>query len=132
MRFIFDNYPVSITSVEELRQQLERVRQQQFSEVWLDIGDEGPALAMLVNGPHAWLMYLRDRQGDPGFSSRNPHYIGSAQATMQFLLSNGEMDEYPVAWTLPLEEAFAAFEYFLLSQGGRLPTLVWHDDAQPG
>ncbi len=129
MQFILDNRAVPITTVEELRQQLERVHQQQLSEVWLDAGEEGPALTMLVNGVHAWLMYLRDHDGDPGFSSRNPHYTGPASATMQFLLSNGQMDEYPVAWTLPLEEACAACEYFVLSQGGRSPAITWHDDS---
>jgi hypothetical protein len=129
MQFALDNRAVPVATVEELRKLLEQVHQQQFSEVWLDAGEEGPALAMLVNGGHAWLMYLRDHDGDPGFSSRNPHYTGLAQVTMQFLLSNGQMDEYPVAWTLPLEEACAACEYFVLSQGGQSPAITWHDDS---
>jgi len=129
VQFILDNRAVPITTVEELRKLLEQVHQQQFSEVWLDAGEEGPALAMLVNGVHAWLMYLRHHDGDPGFSSRNPRYTGPAQASMQFLLSNGQMDEYPVALTLPLEEACAACEYFVLSQGGRSPAITWHDDS---
>jgi hypothetical protein len=129
MQFILDNRAVPITTVEELRQQLERVRRQQFSEVWVDAGEEGPALAMVVNGVHAWLMYLRDHHGDPGFSSPNPYDTGPAEATTEFLLSNGQMDEYPVAWTLPLEEACAACEYFVLSQGGQSPAIIWHDDS---
>ena len=64
------------------------VRQQEFTEVWLDAGEEGPALAMLVNAEHAWLMYLRDHDGDHGFSSRNPYYAGPPDALMKFMLVN--------------------------------------------
>ena len=129
MQFRLNNQERSIATVSDLRQHLEPVRHQQFSEVWLTVNDDGPSLAMLVNGTQAGLMYLRNQDGDPGFSSRHPHYKGSAEATLEFLLSNGQMDEYPVACTLPLEEAFAACEYFLLSQGGQSPALVWHDDS---
>ena len=129
MQFILDNRAVSITTVGELRQELTRVHQQQWSEVWLDAGEEGPALAMVVNGVHAWLMYLRNHHGDPGLSSRNPSYTGPAEVTLEFRLSNGQMDEYPVAWTLPLEEACAACEYFVLSQGCQPPAIIWHDDS---
>lgn len=129
MLFILDNLAISITSVEELRKHLERVHQRQFSEVWVDAGEQGPALLMLVNGSHAWLMYLRHHDGDTGFSSRNPHYTGPASATMPFLLGNGQIDEYPVAWTLSLEEASVACEYFVLSQGGQPPDITWHDDS---
>jgi len=111
----------------DLREHLEPVRHQQFSEVWLAANSDGPTLAMLVNGERAWLMYLRHQDGDPSFSSRNAHYSGPAEATIEFLLSNGQRDEYPVAWTLPLEEAFDACEYFLLNQGGRSPAIIWHD-----
>ncbi len=105
------------------------VRQQQFTEVWLDAGEEGPALAMLVNAEHAWLMYLRDHDGDPGFSSRNPHYAGPPDALMKFMLVNGQGDQYPVVWTLSLEQAVGACEYFVATQGSRSPDIVWHNDA---
>jgi hypothetical protein len=39
------------------------------------------------------------------------------------------MDEYPVAWTLPLEEAWSACEYFFLNQGEQSPAILWHDDS---
>ena len=74
-------------------------------------------------------MYLRDQDGDPSSNSRNPQDTGPASATMQFLLSNGQMDEYPVAWTLPLEEACAACEYFIHSQEGQSLAIIWHDDS---
>jgi Immunity protein Imm1 len=128
MKFLFNGRTILITTMEDLRQQLRRIREQQFSEVWLDFGDEGPTLTMLVNGAHAWLMYLRDQNGASGFSSRNPYNTNSTETMMQFRLSNGQMDEYPVEWTISLEDAFVACEYFLLRQGERSPDIVWHDD----
>jgi hypothetical protein len=129
MQFLFNGHTTLLTIMEDLRQQLQRIREQQFSEVWLEVRDEGPALAMLVNGTHAWLLYLCDQNGGPGFSSRNLCEANSDETMIQFQLSNGQIDEYPVSWTLSLEDAFAACEYFLLNRGERSPAIVWHDDS---
>ena len=125
MQVLLDARDMSV-SMAKLHQCLEQVRQQQFSELWLDAGDDGPSLAMLVNGAYAWLMYLQ-YSGDVGFHSLNPSYQGSAELRMKFQLSNGQMDEYPVAWTLALEDAFDACEYFMATQGGRSPAITWED-----
>ncbi len=126
MHVLLDAQYMSV-SMARLRQCFEQVRQQQFSELWLDVGDEGPSLAMLVNGTQAWLMYLCDHHGDPGFHSLNPSYHGPADLLMQFQLNNGQMDEYPVAWTLALEDACDACIYFATTQGERSPTITWED-----
>jgi hypothetical protein len=125
MQIALNKHAIPITTVEEMRQQLAQIHQQQYSEVWLEIGEEGPALMMLVNGDAAWLMYLQDVQDDAGSISRNPHYTGSAEAKKEFFLSNGQRDEYPAAWTLPLEEACAACDYFVLSGGDRSSAVYW-------
>ena len=65
-----------VSAAADLGPYWQAVRRRQFSEVWLEAGNDGPALAMLVNGERAWLMYLRDREGDLGLSSRNPAYSG--------------------------------------------------------
>ena len=126
MQFQLDGQGIHHVDGIDLRQYLERVREQQFSEVWLNFGEEGPSMMMLVNGVHAWLMYLQDHD-DPGFHSLNPSYHGPVEQMMKFELSNGQMDEYPVAWTLTLEEAFRACEYFVITQGGRSPAITWQD-----
>ena len=125
MKLTRNGHTVPVMTVEDLHQHLEQVHQQQYSEVWLNVGEEGPALMMLVNGDVAWLMYLQDLQKDISFTSRNPRYTGSVEARMEFLLRNGQRDTYPVAWTLPLEKACAACDYFVLSQGGRSPAICW-------
>jgi len=129
MRLTINGQEATVSAAADLRPYWQAVRARPFSEVWLDAGEHGAALAMLVNGEHAWLMYLRDQEGDPGLSSRNPHYVGPPDALMEFVLDNGQLDKHPIAWTLPLEQAIAACEYFVATQGGRSPDIVWHDDA---
>lgn len=128
MQFILQNHMTLITTLDELHQQLEQVYQREWSEVWLKVGDEGSALTMLVDGKHVILIYLHD-PGDAGFCSRNPHYTGPTSATMDFAFSNGDVSVLPLAWVIPLEEAYAACDYFLLSQGDRSPAILWHDDS---
>jgi hypothetical protein len=129
MQLAINGQEATVSTAADLRPYWQAMRGRQFSNVWLNSGEEGPALAMLVNGGHAWLLCLRDREGDAGFSSRNPQYAGSSDALMAFVLDNGQRDEYPIAWTLPLEQAIFACEYFVATQGGRSPDIVWHDDA---
>ncbi len=129
MRLTINGHEATVAATVDLRLYWQAVRGRQFSEVWLAAGEDGPALAMLVNGERAWLMYLRDQEGDPGLSSRNPDYAGAPDALTEFVLDNGQRDEYLIAWTLPLEQALAACEYFVATQGGQSPEIVWHDDA---
>ncbi|HEX9057179.1 MAG TPA: Imm1 family immunity protein [Ktedonobacterales bacterium] len=128
MRLEINGQEAEVASPADLRPYWDAVRRHQFSEVWLRVADEGPALAMLVNQPSAWLMYLGQDE-DIGFSSRNPEYAGPPDAHLDFVLGNAQRDYYPVAWVLPLQQALAACEYFLRTQGERSPDVVWHDDA---
>ena len=124
MYLILNNQKILLTTIRELPQYFDKVRQRRFSELWITTGDNGPSLTMLINGESAWLMYLQN-SNDSGFHTVNPSYNGSAEACLEFMLSNGQIDEYPLAWTLTLKDAFDACEYFVATQGGRPPTLVW-------
>src|SRR4051812_13636358 len=81
-----------------------------FNEHWVHAPD-GQALCALINGDRGWLMYLR-REGDAGFSSRNPDYAGPPDAEIEYRLSNGQHDTYPAAWALPVEVVCRALDYF--------------------
>jgi hypothetical protein len=117
MRLSVNGQEATVSVAADLRPYWQAVRGRQFSEVWLNADEQEPVLAMLVNGERAWLMYLGEA-GDTGFSSRNPRYAGPPDALMEFVLDNGQLDEYPIAWTLPLEQAMATCEYFAVTQGG--------------
>ena len=94
-----------------------------------DLKDE-QCMTALINGPFGWLMYIRE-EGDAGFRSRNPDYGGSDAETMSFCLSNGQLDEYPLAWVLPIEQVEKALDYF--EENHRPPEfIVWHNDSGDG
>jgi hypothetical protein len=96
------------------------------AELWVE-RPEGRVCA-LVSGDRGWLMWLRSDH-DPGLSSRNPAYTGPAEATLPFLLSNGQVDQYPASWTLPTGRVAAALECF--ARSGLMPDDIgWHDDAR--
>jgi len=71
-------------------------------------------------------MYLEE-PGDPGSSSRNPVYDGPADATIDYVLENGQRDEYPASWAYPIEELERALFYFR-REGRRPPFIERHED----
>lgn len=92
--------------------------------------DEYPSMCALVNGNRGWLMYLR-YEGDAGFSSRDPAYLGGESKTIDYLLSNGQGDEYPASWAIPLEKIVAALEWFATNKHS--PAWVtWFNDSGDG
>jgi hypothetical protein len=96
-----------------------------FREIW-EKKPDGRALCALLNGERGWLMYLQE-PGDSGYSSRDPDYDGPAGAMMPFVLANGQRDEYPVGWTLPLSVVERALAHFKKT-GKRAPFVRWHAD----
>jgi hypothetical protein len=98
----------------------------QYQELWFD-GPHHQSLCVLINGGLGWMMYLPE-PGSAGLSSRNPDYMGPADATTDYLLSNGQRDRYPASWALPRQQLENAIEYFT-STGRPAPFITWHDDG---
>jgi hypothetical protein len=117
-----------VTDSDELRVRLAQIRRTQFSEVWLQHTAGWPAIAALINGEAAWVMYLR-YEGDAGFSTRNPQYAGPKKAVIEYYLSNGQRDEYPASWNITTAEAIRGLEFFF-EEEGMAPWLHWYDDSQ--
>jgi hypothetical protein len=97
MRLTINGQEATVSTAADPRLYRQAVRGREVSEVWLADDGAGSAMAMLVNGERAWLIYFRDRDEDPGLSSRNPDYAGPPYARMAFVLDNGQRDEYPIA-----------------------------------
>jgi len=116
-----------VTDLDELQLRLAQIRRTQFSEVWLQHTEGWPAIAALVNGDAAWLMFIR-HEADAGFSTRNPQYSGPPKAMIEYYLSNGQRDEYAAAWNITTAEALRALEYFL-ERETMAPWLSWYDDT---
>ncbi len=112
-----------IDSIEQLSPYLDEMEHLSPLEAWLSIS-EGPSLSLLRQGRRAFLMYLPSN-GDPGFTSRG---ADESAATEPFVLSNGQVDRYPINWCVALEECFHAFAYFCVNHGERYPHVSWHED----
>lgn len=104
----------------------------QYKEIWIysnETENDERAMMALIHGDWGWLMYLRE-EGDSGFSSRNPDYAGSDDdgETMEFKLSNGQLDRYPLSYVISAEQVMKALDYF--EKHHELPEFItWHDDA---
>ena len=130
MKLIIDKQETAIETAEDLERACDAVRQQFFSEVWFEASAKGPSLVMLVNGRDALLMYFPGNGAIFGFTSRNPAYTGVPDAQIEFILANGDMEDYPARWTVPLAEGCAVCRDFVERQGARSSLITWHDDAK--
>jgi hypothetical protein len=113
-------------AVEELRNV--EAAQPDDAELWVE--RESARMCVLLSSGRALLLFMR-HSGDPGFSSRNPAFDPQTKSVHRFRLSNGQVDEYPVAWTYSSDDAFRALQEFAAS--GRVPDdMAWHNDSEDG
>ena len=47
---------------------------------------------------------------------------------LDFRLSNGQIDEYPAYWTVPIEDALSALKYAFVHRA-RAPWVSWNDET---
>lgn len=102
---------------------------QQYQEIWAETPD-GQAMCALINGDRGWLMYLR-RKGDAGFSSRSPSFVGPSNAVIEYVLSNGQREEYPASWAISKIDIDRALEFFR-RECKPPPFVLWHNDSGDG
>ncbi len=119
--------PRVVDSVPALEQTLLDARALAQCELWLTMAaeaEQGPALCMLRNGGNAWLMYLSG-QDDLSF-----HSLGDEEAdgVCSYLLANGQVDEYPEAWCVEVEQCQRAFVAFFKTGGTRPAAIAWEAD----
>ena len=110
-----------------LEQALQQARALAQCELWLTLAtdaEQGPALCLLRNGGNAWLMYLSG-QDDLSF-----HSLGDEEETgdCSYLLSNGQVDVYPEAWCVDVEQCQQAFIAFFKTGGARPAGIAWEAD----
>ena len=113
---------MQIQSIEEFGTALDDFDSREDFELWLNLTD-GPALCMLRHADAAWLLYL-NHESDSGYTS-----IGNPQAhgSVQYRLSNGQVDEYPAAWCLDVEDCYKALVYFFVNEGLRPDWIKWQE-----
>lgn len=114
-----------LTTIQELYEVFSN--NNRFKEIWAETAD-GQTTCALINGDSGWLMYLRE-PGNASYSSRNPNYSGSEIATQEYYLDNGQRDEYPLSWALPISEVLQALEFFI-KEAKPAPWILWHNDSE--
>ena len=119
--------PRLVDGVVALEQALTDGRALAQCELWLTMATEaeqGPALCMLRNGGNAWLMYLS------GQDELSFHSLGDEEETGEcsYLLSNGQVDVYPEAWCVDVEQCQQAFIAFFRTGGARPAGIAWEAD----
>ncbi len=119
----FNGRSLSIGSLEQLSAALDGFDSAPVFDLACRFPAEGPILSMLRNGDRAWLMYMTE-PGDPGFCSQGD---ASLQGTASYALSNGQLDEYPIAWCIPVEDCYKAIAYFYVNRGARPDWLRWKE-----
>jgi hypothetical protein len=71
------------------------------------------------------LLYLRNHDGDSGFRSNNK--LGDENASEDFMLSNGQLDEYPETWIVSKDKIKTALlTYFDL--GTMDENINWYEE----
>jgi hypothetical protein len=119
---MFQGRDEPLISIECLGTALDRFDLESQFELWVNQPD-GPAICMLRNSQNAWLMYLR-HDGDSGF-----HSLGNSEREgfIEYRLSNGQIDEYPRAWCIPVEDCYKAISFFFVNDGLRPHWLTWQE-----
>jgi len=120
MKITLDGIDTLIGSTDELWIFLDRIDGQARFELWIST-EGGPSLAMLRNGEHGWLMYLRFN-GDSGLVTKGDQ---GRQGTSAYKLSNGQVDEYPLSWCIDLGQCYEAIAHFFVNDGARYDALTW-------
>ena len=126
VQLTFNDLPQAVASVEALGLALDRFDAAPRFELWISV-PSGPSMCMLRNGDRAWLMYLREN-GDSGFVSLGDPKRNGVE---HYTLSNGQVDEYPLAWCIDLEQCYKAIAYFFVNEGARPDWLTWKGSDAP-
>ena len=119
----FNGVREEVGSIDDFGMALDRYDGVARFELWLSQVPEGPSLCMLRNGEHAFLMYLRFRE-DSGFVSQG---ASAMEDEAEYVLSNGQVDVYPMAWCIPVEQCYQALAYFFVNDGLRPEFVAWHE-----
>jgi len=116
-----------VASVGGLRYHLPKISDTRFAEVWLYSDSSWPAICALVNGGAAWLMFLR-REGDSGFSTRNPNFAGPKTLLLNISSRTASGMNTPPNGTSP-HRRLCALSNILWKEEEMAPWLHWHQEG---
>ncbi len=118
----FNNTDYSIGSLEQLSIALARFNQHPDFELWLN-KREGPALGMLRNREHAFLLYVPEL-GHHGYLSCG---AASSETYIVFTFADGYVGPFSIKRCIPIEQCYEAVKYFFGNDGARPDGVSWED-----
>lgn len=101
IKFSINNADINIETERYLNKKLNTIRTNKYNELCIS-GFGTSSLTVLINSKKAFLMYLRN-EDDAGFNSMSS--INDTEKTIDFLLSNGQMDQYPLHFLVNIDLA---------------------------
>ena len=110
-----------VAGLSDLRTLLAEFRRSGGEELALG-RDDGSWTMVLVSGDRAFVTLSIEIDRENYFAV-DPDFAG-ADFLIPFRLSNGQVDEVPRSWTVPLADALASVEDFV-STGARSGRLTW-------
>ena len=117
------------SEVTRLERELSALPSDAIAEIWVD-HDRFPALCVLVNGENTFLTFFR-YDGDAGFYSLNPEHTGQGDVMIEYELSNGQVDKYPLSSSYPASKVKEALIHFARTK--RVPSwLEWGNASFDG
>ncbi|WP_296743768.1 Imm1 family immunity protein [Mesorhizobium sp.] len=122
MGITFNGIAQSNEALEDFASLLGRFDLEQKFELWISASG-GQSISMLRNGSNAWLMYLRF-EGDSGSVTKGAQ---DHDATCTYMLANGQVDEYPLRWCIPIDQCYEAIAHFIRTNGGRYDLVAWQE-----
>jgi hypothetical protein len=120
MKVHLNNKENEIRSELELSDFLDKIDSNRNVEAWI-MSPNSQSLCLLKSGNNTFLMYLRYPE-DEGFVSDSKLEISD---TEEFILGNGQVDEFPLSWCIDKEWAYKAFAYFYVNEGEQSPHINW-------
>src|SRR3990167_3707911 len=119
-RIIFNGSELEATTIEKFGEYLNRFDEQECFELWVYAGNDA-SLCMLRNGKYAFLMCIRFC-GDSGMVSCGDQKL---DGTVEYLLSNGQVDEYPISWCIDVDQCYKVLAYFFVNDGVFPDWVAW-------
>ncbi len=96
-------------SGDELTPYLQQLKFTSYNEIWATQSDCS-SLCLLTNSSRAFVLYLR-YPGDSGLIATTNDQVTNTM--IEFKLSNGQLDEYPARWTVPVHDALKILTSFI-------------------
>jgi hypothetical protein len=122
MKATLNENTYEINSERDLGAYLDALDSTNYAEAWLN-HKKNESICLLKAHNNMFLMYLRYPE-DIGFVSKG---TAQSQKSLEFRLSNGQVDEYPLSWCIESEWAYKGLAYFYENNGERSPYIEWQE-----